>query len=62
MIRVGDKRAEIPKIEGVAIRKPMPCRVIYVHPKHRFYTVEFDFPRERAIRESFFLPRSRAES
>ena len=61
MIRVGDKRAETPTIEGACFIGTLPCRVVYVHPQRRYYTVEFTFGRGRRFRESYFLPRSRAE-
>lgn len=61
MIQVGDKRAEIPTMEGGREMGPQSCRVVWVHPKKRFYTVEFIFPRDCVIRESYWLPRSRAE-
>ena len=61
MIRVGDKRAEMPTIEGACNIGTLPCRVVYIHPKRRYYTVEFTFGRGRRFRESYFLPRSRAE-
>jgi hypothetical protein len=31
-----------------------PCRVVYINRKHRYYTVEFDFP-GGMVRESFKL-------
>ena len=61
MIRVGDKRREIPTMEGAMYLGTLPCRVVYVHPQRRYYTVEFAFDRGR-FRESYWLPRSRAES
>ena len=47
MIRVGDRRMETPEVgssPGVEV-KPQACRVVWVHPKQRFYTVEFQLPR-----------------
>ncbi len=61
MIRVGDKRAETPTIEGACFIGTLPCRVVYVHPQRRYYTVEFSFGHRR-FRESYFIPRSRGES
>ena len=60
MINVGDKRAEVPTLEGAWYLGRIPCRVIYVHPKRRYYTVEFIFDRG-SFRESYWLPRSRVE-
>lgn len=30
--------------------------VVYIHPQRRFYTVEFDMPRGRKCRESYYFP------
>ena len=30
--------------------------VVYIHPQRRFYTVEFDLPRGRKCRESYYFP------
>ena len=61
MINVGDKRAEEPTLEGAWYLGTLPCRVVYVHPEKRFYTVEFTFERNRRFRESYFMPRTRVE-
>lgn len=61
MIEVGQKRAEVPTLEGAWYLGTLPCRVVYVHPDRRFYTVEFTFDRGRSFRESYWLPRSRAD-
>lgn len=29
--------------------------VVYIHPQRRFYTVEFDMPRGRKCRESYYF-------
>lgn len=31
---------------------PQPCRVVYIHPKGRFYTVEFTYE-DRGVRRAF---------
>ncbi|MBQ6359226.1 MAG: hypothetical protein IJI97_09815 [Clostridia bacterium] len=61
MINVGDKRAEEPTLEGAWYLGTLPCRVVYVHPEKRFYTVEFTFERNRRFRESYFMPRTRVK-
>lgn len=30
--------------------------VVYIHPQRRFYTVEFNLPRGRKCRESYYFP------
>ena len=45
-MKIGDKRTETPDF-GTSpgfIAKPMPCEVVYIHPKRRYYTVEFRNP------------------
>lgn len=45
-IRVGDRRIETPEFgcnPGVEVR-PQECWVVRIHPKQRFYTVEFRLP------------------
>lgn len=61
MINVGEKRAEEPTLEGAWYLGTLPCRVVYVHPEKRFYTVEFTFERNRRFRESYFMPRTRVK-
>ena len=38
---------------GRTLAKPLPCKVVYINHKHRFYTVEFTFPDGGKYRESF---------
>ena len=43
-MQVGDILKRTPTIEamsGLGTVGPLPCRVIYIHPEGRFYTVEF---------------------
>ena len=43
-MQVGDILERTPTIEamsGLGTVGPLPCRVIYIHPEGRFYTVEF---------------------
>lgn len=51
---VGDKLKRTPYCGGIMCRetKPKDCVVIFVHPKGRFYTVEFDFD-GKIMRESY---------
>lgn len=53
--KVGDKLKKLvhTNING-AIReaRPDPCEVIFVHPKGRFYTVEFEYGGVK-VRESY---------
>lgn len=42
--------------------KPMPSRVVYIHPQRRFYTVEFRSPvTGETFRESFYFADRRHE-
>lgn len=36
--------------------KKLPCTVIYIHPKKRFFRVEFEFSGGGKIREAYKLP------
>lgn len=44
-MEIGDKRKEIPEFSTTygngQFGVPTPCRVVYIHPEERFYTVEF---------------------
>lgn len=48
---VGDQIRVIPTIDGIQ-RPAATATVIYIHPKRRFYTVEYTVPGGR-LRESF---------
>lgn len=52
--KVGDKIKEIYNSHGVVNveKTPIEAVVIYVHPKGRFYTVEFNFGGKK-VRESY---------
>ena len=56
--RVGDVRYEVmtlDKIGGTAqATEPLRCVVVYVHPGHLYYTVQF----RNGFRESFKVPRT----
>lgn len=46
-MKINDKRQETPSFDSTAGMDdvgPMDCRVMYVHPQGRFYTVEFKSP------------------
>lgn len=59
-MRIGDTLTLEPTMAlalGLGRGGPRPCRVVYVHPQRRFFTVEFtsDVTGER-WRESIFIP------
>lgn len=59
-MKVNDKRQETPSFDSTAGMDdvgPMDCRVVYVHPQGRFYTVEFKSPvTGETFRETFYFP------
>ena len=59
MIQLGDKRMEVPcfgSASGISDVGPQPCRVVYIHPLRRFYTVEFrSAVTGEAFRQSFYF-------
>lgn len=59
-MKVNDKRQETPSLDSTAGMDdvgPMDCRVVYVHPQGRFYTVEFKSPvTGETFRETFYFP------
>lgn len=43
---IGQKLMLVPTIAGGfgdELRKPHPCRVVYINEAHRYYVVEFDY-------------------
>lgn len=58
-MQIGDIRIETPGFWttfGHSAGDPQKCRVVYIHPQRRFYTVEFAFPRTRErFRESYYF-------
>ena len=57
-MKVGDIRLETPSVDSTAMledRQPWRCEVVYIHPKWRFYTVEFTTVLGWKFRESFFF-------
>lgn len=52
-ISIGQKMMIAPSymvdLSNKRIHDPMPCKVIYINRRHRFYTVEFEF----GVKESF---------
>lgn len=53
--KMGEQRMETPtlsKMQSGPEARPQPCKVVYIHPDHLFYTVEF----ENGIRESYKVP------
>lgn len=57
-MNVGDIRRETPSVDSTVMledRQPWRCEVVYIHPKWRFYTVEFTTVLGWKFRESFFF-------
>lgn len=57
-MKVGDMRREMPSVDSTVMledRQPWRCEVVYIHPKWRFYTVEFTTVLGWKFRESFFF-------
>ncbi len=58
-MNIGDKRVETPTMNtthGDFKSVPVECRVAYIHPERRFYTVEFFFPLTGwRFRESYYV-------
>ena len=52
--KIGDSVKEIFHTHGVMQMKPEIGTVCYVHPKGRYYTVEFEFG-DRRVRESYIV-------
>lgn len=60
-MQIGDILTLVPTIYGTKCGleelDPMPCRVVYIHPQHRFYTVEFTSRvTGETWREAFYFP------
>lgn len=58
-MNIGDNLRMIPsgRLSQDRIYTPLPCTVVYIHPQHRFYTVEFKSEvTGEAFRESFLFP------
>lgn len=61
-IKIGDKLPGMVPSYGstcsgfVSDGQAFTATVVYIHPKRRFYTVEFDLPRGRKCRESYYFP------
>jgi len=41
-VQVGERRMESPCFGGDRTEPPLPCTVLRVNEKHRYYTVRFD--------------------
>ena len=57
-MKVGDIRMETPSVDSEVMlggRKPWRCEVVYIHPKWRFYTVEFTTVLGWKFRECFYF-------
>lgn len=59
-MNIGDKLTRIPAArvyEHESRPRALPCRVVYIHPEKRFYTVEFQFPATGwSFREAYYFP------
>lgn len=61
-IKIGDKLPGMVPSYGVSCTgfvsdgQAFTGTVVYIHPQRRFYTVEFDMPRGRKCRESYYFP------
>lgn len=62
-MNIGNIRMENPSFWttfGHSKGEPRKCRVVYIHPQHRFYTVEFTFPLTgERFRESYYFENRR---
>lgn len=57
-MKVGDIRREMPSIDSTVMledRQPWRCEVVYIHPKWRFYTVEFTTVLGWKFRETYYF-------
>lgn len=65
-MRIGDIRMEAPSFWttfGHSEGAPQKCRVVYIHPRRRFYTVEFAFPLTgERFRESYYFEDRRGDA
>lgn len=64
-MKVGDLLHRVMTTESVfgfkyeSRRTQLPCRVIWIHPEGRFYTVEFTLERGERLRECFYPERKK---
>ena len=57
-MKLGDIRMETPSVDSEVMlgdRRPWRCEVVYIHPKWRFYTVEFTTILGWKFRECFYF-------
>lgn len=58
-MHIGDKLRRSPSVQIYDREKgpppTLPCRVVYIHPQRRFYSVEFQIA-GRCFREAFYFP------
>jgi|Go1ome_4_1110791.scaffolds.fasta_scaffold05211_8 hypothetical protein len=47
---VGDRLHRVPSIGADGFKACLPCTVVYVNPRHGFYTVRFDLGFREAYR------------
>ena len=63
-MNLGDIRMEVPSVDSelmLADRAARKCVVVYIHPKWRYYTVEFTTVLGWKFRESFFFRDKRTD-
>ena len=63
-MKLGDIRREMPSVDSelmLADRQARTCKVVYIHPLWRFYTVEFTTPLGWKFRESYFFADKRPD-
>ena len=57
-MKIGDIRMELPTVDSelmLANRQKRRCEVVWIHPKWRFYTVEFTTELGWKFRETFYF-------
>ena len=63
-MKLGDIRREMPSVDSelmLADRQERTCKVVYIHPLWRFYTVEFTTQLGWKFRESYYFEDKRPD-
>lgn len=59
-MNIGDTLKLVPSVnlrDDTGVRRALPCRVVYIHPEKRFFSVEFRSEvTGQTFRESFHFP------
>ena len=64
-MKIGDILYHVPSTDSSfgfkyeARENLLPCRVVWIHPEGRYYTVEFTLERGQRLRESYFPKREK---